>query len=72
MGKLRRAVCNKRSVAVIFIIAGILSGLEAVLPFIDDVIPRGLLAVISFVTIGGGFIARLLAQREARKEPSDE
>ena len=72
MGKLKKAVCSKWSISAIFIIAGILSGAEAILPFMDDVIPRGLFAVISFVTIGGGFVARLLAQREAKKEPSDE
>lgn len=72
MGKLRRAVCSKRSVAVIFILAGILSGFEAILPFFDGSLPRGLFAIISFVTIGGGFVTRLLAQREARKESSDE
>lgn len=46
-------------------LAGLLTGLEVVLPFISDAIPRGVFAGMSFIAVGGGFVARLIAQKEA-------
>ena len=43
-------------------LAAILSGAEVVLPLFGDSIPRGLFAVLSFVAVGGGLVARLVAQ----------
>lgn len=44
-------------------LAGILSGLEAALPFFTDRIPPGLMAVASVLAVGGGFIARIVVQK---------
>lgn len=46
------------------ILAGILSGVEIVLPFFQDTIPRGTFAVLSFLAVSGAFISRLVAQRD--------
>jgi len=48
----------------LMLLAGILTGCEAVLPLYQDTIPRGLFAVLSMIAIVGGFIARLLAQKD--------
>lgn len=47
-------------------VAGILSGLEAALPILDDAIhiPRGLFAILSFIAVTGAAIARLVVQVE--------
>lgn len=44
-------------------LAAVLSGAEVVLPLFGDSIPRGLFAVLSFVAVGGGLVARLVAQK---------
>lgn len=46
-------------------LAGLLTGLEVTLPFFSDAIPRGVFAGMSFLAVGGGFVARLIAQKEA-------
>lgn len=54
----------RRSWSLRFIIlAGILSGLEVILPFFSEDIPRNIFAVLSFVAVAAAFIARLVAQR---------
>lgn len=45
----------------LILLAALLSGLEAVLPFLGW-IPHGPLAILSFFVISGAFIARLVAQ----------
>lgn len=45
------------------ILAGILSGIEAILPFFSEAIPRNLFAALSFVFVCAAFVARLVAQR---------
>ena len=45
------------------ILAGVLSGLEVILPFYSDEIPRDLFAVLSFVAVSAAFVARLVAQK---------
>lgn len=44
-------------------LAAILSGVEVVLPFLSEALPRGLFAVLSFLTVAGAFVARLVAQK---------
>ncbi|WP_128292021.1 hypothetical protein [Afifella aestuarii] len=46
-------------------LAALLSGLEVALPYADDLlpIPPGLFALLSLLTTGGAFAARLIAQR---------
>ena len=45
------------------VLAGILSGLEVILPFFSEDIPRNLFAVLSFVAVAAAFVARLVAQK---------
>jgi hypothetical protein len=47
----------------LMILAGLLSGIEVVLPLFADCCPRGLFAILSMMTIAGAFVARLIAQR---------
>ena len=54
----------RRSWSLRFIIlAGILSGLEVILPFFSEDIPRNLFAVLSFVAVSAAFVARLVVQK---------
>lgn len=48
----------------LMLLAGILTGCEAILPLYQEAIPRGLFAILSMIAIVGGFIARLLAQKD--------
>lgn len=50
------------------ILAGLLSGVEAAMPFIDDQMPRGVFAVASLLVTGAAFVARILAQKGIRHE----
>lgn len=47
----------------LMLLAGVLSGLEIILPLFADCCPRGLFAVLSMLTITGAFVARLVAQK---------
>ena len=44
--------------------AGVLSAVEVALPFFSDGMPRGLFAALSGLSVGGAFVARLLAQKD--------
>jgi hypothetical protein len=46
------------------VIAALMSGVEIALPFFSDVIPRGLFAGLSFLSVAGAFMARFYAQKE--------
>jgi len=46
------------------LLAGVLSGVEVILPFFAQDIPRGIFAVLSFLSVGGAFVSRLIAQRD--------
>ena len=52
----------------LIILAGLLSGVEAAMPFIDDQMPRGVFAVASLLVTGAAFVARILAQKGIRHE----
>jgi hypothetical protein len=58
-----REVLRKAWSVRLMLLAAILSGVEIVLPFFSEAIPRGLFAVLSFFTVAGAFAARLLAQK---------
>jgi len=47
----------------LLIVAGLLSGIEVVLPLFADGLPRGLFAALTFVAVSGAFVARLMAQK---------
>lgn len=54
----------RRSWSIRFIIlAGVLSGIEVILPFFSDEIPRNLFAALSFLAVSAAFVARLVAQK---------
>jgi hypothetical protein len=48
------------------VLAGVLSGVEVILPFFIHDIPRGTFAVMSFFAVGGAFVSRIVAQRDFR------
>ena len=50
-------------------LAGILTGLEAVLPLIDGYVdvPRGVFAVVTFLVVCAAFVARFFAQKGLSK-----
>jgi hypothetical protein len=58
-----REVLRKAWSVRLMLLAAILSGVEIVLPFFSEAIPRGLFSVLSFLTVAGAFVARLLAQK---------
>lgn len=43
-------------------LAGILSGIEVVLPLMAHRFPQGVFAVLSFLAVAAAFVARLVAQ----------
>ena len=47
----------------LLVIAGLLSGVEIILPLLVDSFPRGLFAVLSFVFTAAAFVARIVAQK---------
>jgi hypothetical protein len=63
-----RLVLRKAWSVRLMIGAGLLSGLEVVLPLIDGFIdvPRGLFAAASGLTVSAAFVARLMAQKGIR------
>lgn len=48
----------------LMVLAAVLSGLEIILPLFSEALPRGLFAALSFVTVAGAFIARLVVQKD--------
>ncbi|MGP4670635.1 DUF7940 domain-containing protein [Agrobacterium salinitolerans] len=48
----------------LIVLAAVLSGIEAMLPFIALPIPAGLFACLTLVVTAAAFVARILAQKE--------
>jgi len=46
------------------VIAGILSGIEVILPLFHENIPKNLFAALSMIFVTLAFVARLVAQRD--------
>lgn len=65
-----RAVLRRAWSIRLLVVAGVLSGLEAALPFIDQAvaIPRGSFAILSFIATAAAFVARLIAQQSVSGE----
>lgn len=61
-----RAVVRRAWSIRLMIVAGVLSGLEVVLPLIDGWVPldRGVFAALSGFTVAAAFVARLVAQKD--------
>lgn len=49
----------------LILLAGLLSGLEVALPLLGGIypIPTGIFAALTFLSVGGAFVARLVAQK---------
>lgn len=55
----------KRAWSIRFmVLAAVLSGIEVILPFFNESIPKNIFAALSFVCVAAAFIARLVAQRD--------
>lgn len=52
----------------LMLLAGLLSGCEAIVPLLDGVLPRRTLAVLTFVVVMGALVARFVAQRGMKDE----
>lgn len=48
----------------LMLLAGLLTGAEAALPFLGHTLPRGVFATASGLTVAAAFVARLVAQRD--------
>lgn len=59
-----RQVLKRAWSVKLIVLAAVLTGIEAMLPFIALPIPPGLFAWLTLVVTGGAFVARFLAQRE--------
>jgi hypothetical protein len=55
----------KKAWSIRFIaLAGVLSGLEVILPLFSGSVKPGLFAVLSFFAVSAAFIARIVAQKD--------
>jgi len=65
-----RAVLRRAWSVRLMIMAGILSGFEVALPFLDGLLPvaPGVFAALSALTTAAAFVARLLAQKDMDDE----
>lgn len=66
-----RALLRKAWSLRLMLLAAVLSALEVALPFFQPNLPRGWFALLSAVTVGAAFVARLVAQRNLRGEGDD-
>lgn len=66
-----REVLRKAWSLRLMLLAAVLSALEVALPFFQPDLPRGWFALLSGLTVGGAFVARLVAQRNLRGEGED-
>lgn len=59
-----REVLRKAWSVRLMLLAGVLTGMEVVLPLFVHDIPRNVFAVLSGVTVCAALVARLLAQKD--------
>lgn len=50
-------------------LAGVLSGLEALLPLFAELVPRGVFAGVSLIVIPAAVVARLIVQERSNEAP---
>ena len=55
--------------ARLMIIAAIMSGVEIIIPYFSDALPRGIFAALSFFSVAGAFLARIYAQKNFHGDP---
>lgn len=58
-----REILRKAWSIRLMLLAGVLSGIEVVLPLFGDVFTRGVFALLSFAAACAGVVARLVAQK---------
>lgn len=58
-----RAILKKAWSIRLMLLAGLLTGCEAILPLYADALPRGTFAVLSMLVIIGAMLARIVAQK---------
>jgi hypothetical protein len=58
-----RRIFRKAWSVRLMIIAGLLTGVETVLPMFMDVIPHSLFSGLNFVFVSAALVARLIAQK---------
>jgi len=46
------------------VLAGVLSGIEIILPMFAEQFPRNVFAALSFIFVAAAFVSRLVAQRD--------
>lgn len=63
-----KLIAKKAWSARLMYVAAILSGIEAVLPFLADQFPRGLFAILSFVVVVAALISRFILQEKLHGE----
>lgn len=63
----RRVLKRAWSIRLI-VMAGILSGLEIVLPYFEPAVPPGVFAGLSALATGGAFVARIVVQKGVSDE----
>lgn len=63
-----KTIAKKAWSCRLMILAGLLSGAEAILPSFEESIPKSLFAVLSMIAITSAFVARLVAQNEVDDE----
>ena len=45
-------------------LAGLLTAVEAILPFFSDTIPREIFSIATFLAVAGAFMSRILVQKD--------
>lgn len=61
-----RTIVRKAWSVRLLVLAFVLSAAEVIVPFFCDVLPKGVFAALSGLTVAGAFVARLVAQKEFR------
>lgn len=59
-----REILRKAWSIRLMLLAGVLSGVEVVLPLFSYALPHGLFAALSGITVAAAFVARLVAQKD--------
>lgn len=59
-----RNILKKAWSVRLMILAAVLTGAEAIMPYVLDVRPSPWMAVLTFAVIGAAFIARIVAQKD--------
>mgnify|MGYP003591960936 CR=1 FL=1 len=56
------------AVPLVLLIAGVLTGIETLLPYFADDLPRGVFSIATMLAMTGAKVARVVAQREFKDD----